>query len=365
MKIVILGGGIAGLSAANLLLKKGFEVSLHEREPGNQARGHAFLIHPAGFSIIQELANAKSGVPIPGQVIQDVLISRPDGSRANATSLDNWLCLSRSETVQYLHYLLPAGIVKFGHNFSHFEYQDEKAVAVHFSNGESESGDLFIAADGARSIIRQHLFGETAFSPVEVKEIVGVVNLPALIQNAPNTFRKYVCHDKGLALGFVPCSPEKMVWFMQFDVRFQKSEDESPESLEALCRDLLREFPREVAAILDAADFSNVYVWNSTDFELLPQFHRSNIFLIGDAAHVALPFTSAGTTNALQDAYILSGLITEGMNYDEVGEKFYSMRAPQVGEHVKFGRSIKEEFLHPEKGNGETKIPLIQTQGQL
>jgi 2-polyprenyl-6-methoxyphenol hydroxylase-like FAD-dependent oxidoreductase len=360
MKIVILGGGIAGLALANLLLKKGFEVSLHEREPGNQARGHAFLMHPAGISILEELAESKSGVPIPGQLIQEVVISRPDMSDEHRTDLGNWLCLSRSETVQYLHYLLPAGIVKFGHSFSHFSYENGKATAVHFSSGESEKGDLFIGADGAKSMVRTALFGETSFSPVEVKEIVGVVSMPGLIKKAPNRFRKFISHEKGLALGYVPCGPEKMVWFMQFDVRFQDKQEESPQNLEMLCRRLLHDFPEEVAEILDAADFSNVYVWNSTDFELLPEFHKDNVILIGDAAHVALPFTSAGTTNALQDAYTLAGLIHLGMDIEAAGKKFYAIRAPLVGEHIEFGRSIKDDFLNPDSEGSRPKIPLIQ-----
>jgi 2-polyprenyl-6-methoxyphenol hydroxylase-like FAD-dependent oxidoreductase len=360
MKIVILGGGIAGLALANLLLKKGLEVSLHEREPGNQAKGHAFLMHPAGISILEELANTKSEVPIPGQTIQEVVISRPDLSDEHKTELGDWLCLSRSETVQYLHYLLPAGVVKFGHCFSHFEYENGKAVSVHFTNSEFERGDLFIGADGARSMVRTALFGETEFTAVEVKEIVGVVSFPSLIKNAPNRFRKFVCHDKGLALGYVPCSEDRMVWFMQFDVRFQENKEESPQNLEQLCRKLLHEFPEEVASILDAADFSNVYVWNSTDFELLPEFHKGNVFLIGDAAHVALPFTSAGTTNALQDAYTLAGLISIGMDFQIAGKKYYAVRAPLVAEHIEFGRSIKQDFLNPGNESEKPKIPLIQ-----
>jgi len=358
MKVIIIGGGIAGLAIANFLLQKGIEVSLHEREAGNQAKGHAFLMHPAGISILEQLGKTKESVPVPGQSIQNIRISRPDLSNEHKTELGNWLCLSRSETVQYMNYLLPAGIVKFGHAFSHFEYHNGMASAVHFTNGESESGDVFIAADGAKSQIRQLLFGETKFSAVEVQEIVGVVTLPELIKKAPNTFRKFISHEKGLALGFVPCSPGRLVWFMQFDVRFRENQDESPLALEMLCRKLLSEFPKEVAMILDSADFSNVYVWNSTDFELLPRFHQSNIFLIGDAAHVALPFTSAGTTNALQDALTLAELIFPGFHPEEAGKKFYAQRAALVGEHIEFGRSIKNEFLHPD--GSRISIPLIQ-----
>jgi 2-polyprenyl-6-methoxyphenol hydroxylase-like FAD-dependent oxidoreductase len=39
------------------------------------------------------------------------------------------------------------------------------------------------------------------------------------------------------------------------------------------------------------------------------KFHEGNVVLIGDVAHLALPFTSAGTTNAILDAKALTEVL--------------------------------------------------------
>jgi hypothetical protein len=117
---------------------------------------------------------------------------------------------------------------------------------------------------------RQALFGDMNFTPVEVKEIVGVVKNPNLISRLPSTFTKYICSKNGLAVGLIPCSDEEMVWFMQFDVNLQKDKEESSEKIKALCFELLQQFPEEVHEILSSNNFNNNYVWHSTDFDLLP-----------------------------------------------------------------------------------------------
>jgi phytoene dehydrogenase-like protein len=45
MKVVIIGGGIAGVACGILLNKAGFEVSVNEREADVPMRGNAFLMH--------------------------------------------------------------------------------------------------------------------------------------------------------------------------------------------------------------------------------------------------------------------------------------------------------------------------------
>jgi len=93
---------------------------------------------------------------------------------------------------------------------------------------------------------------------------------------------------------------------------------------------------------------------------LLPSFHKENVILIGDAAHLALPFTSAGTTNALNDAKALATKLILSDNYSDAFEQFYHERSELVKEHTLMGREIAQKFLNPEKINeDEINIPLI------
>jgi 2-polyprenyl-6-methoxyphenol hydroxylase-like FAD-dependent oxidoreductase len=54
-----------------------------------------------------------------------------------------------------LNQLVPEGLIKTGRIFSHFIYENGKAVVAQFSNGEVEYGDIFIGADGSNSAVRE------------------------------------------------------------------------------------------------------------------------------------------------------------------------------------------------------------------
>jgi len=358
MKVVIIGSGIAGLALGIILQNNGVEVSICERDGNLPRKGHAFLLHPDAMEVLTIISKYNPDLEIPGQFIEKIVMKRPDQTLLNYSELESWICMKRIDIIQYLYSFYTDNKINFNRNFSHFIYENEKAVAAVFENGEIEYGDVFIGADGARSKVRKLLFGEMNYTPNQVREVVGVVNNPKYIANLPDTFTKYISTEKSLAVGMIPCSSNELVWFMQFDVNLLKEKDESPESLKALCTDLLKDFPNDVQEVLKLNDFSNNFVWYSTDFDLLPAFHKNNVALLGDAAHLALPFTSSGITNALIDAKIFSELLLQGKPFEEICNQFYNLRAKDLSEHVSLGRKIKDDFLNIESNT--FTLPLIQ-----
>lgn len=358
MKVVIIGSGIAGLAIGIILINNGIEVSINERDGHLPRKGHAFLVHPDAMEVLTIISKYNSDLEIPGQFIDKIIMKRPDHTLLNYSELESWICMKRIDIIKYLHSFYDENKIKFKRNFSHFIYKNDQATAAVFENGEIEYGDVFIGADGAKSKVRKLLFGEMNYTKNQVREVVGVVNNPKYIANFPNTFTKYISADKSLAVGLIPCSSTELVWFIQFDVNLLKEKDDSPESLKELCTNLLKDFPKYVQDLLILNDFSNNFIWYSTDFDLLPAFHKNNIVLLGDAAHLALPFTSAGITNALIDAKIFSELLLQGKPLNEVCELFYNLREQNLKEHIDLGRQIKDDFLNPK--SEVFTIPLIK-----
>lgn len=360
MKVVIIGGGIAGMSLAILLHKNGYQVIVNEREEKMPLLGNAFLMHSDGVSILQLLNNVDAPLDLPGKLIDTFLLKSPDGNELKYQKLEPWQCIRRSELVKFLYQQFPKDKVIKGRVFSHFIYESGEAVAVVFQNGDVEYGDVFVGADGSMSQVRQSVFGKTNYSPVEVKEIIGVTKMPDGFIKKKGVFVKYKEISKGLSYGYIPTSDVEIVWFMQYDVRLIEQKGDTPDSLFQICQELLVHFPEDVQTILRLNDFSNSYVWNTTDFDLLDSFHSKNIILIGDAAHLALPFTSAGTTNALIDAKVLMDLLLQHTHYEEAFMAFYEQRAKPVEEHTLLGRQIKNTFLaSTEESLDEIKVPLI------
>jgi 2-polyprenyl-6-methoxyphenol hydroxylase-like FAD-dependent oxidoreductase len=370
MKVVIIGGGIAGLTLANFLIGDQFEVVVNERAIGSLGGGHAFLMHSDGLSVLQELAEVNTAVSddcqiadqsnnLPGQLVEQFSLRRPDGKEVQHLPLDNWRCIKRTELSQYLYAKLPDSAIRNNRRFTHFIYEEDRIVAAGFENGEVEYGDVFIGADGGFSRVREAVWGPTAFVSGRVKEVVGIASNRELAEKYRGTFNKFQRDDSGLAFGMIPSSGDELVWFMQYDPEISDIASETQADLEAFCHRMMADFPALVTDILNSNDFSNSYIWKTRDFEVLSSFSHNNVVLIGDAAHLALPFTSAGTTNAMIDARMLASNLKQ-LNYPDAFQSYYEQRSKEVAAHLKLGRALRDVFLTPSTfPETQFQIPLI------
>jgi 2-polyprenyl-6-methoxyphenol hydroxylase-like FAD-dependent oxidoreductase/predicted DsbA family dithiol-disulfide isomerase len=359
MKVVIIGAGIGGLTLANYLDKDGVDVVLNERGAGAPGGGHAFLMHTDGLSVLQELTKGQVA-DLPGNMVNKYSLRRPDDLEVQCLRLDKWRCIKRTELTQFLNRLLPPGIMRDNRQFTHFIYKDGKIVAAAFANGEREYGDIFVGADGGYSKVREGIMGPVDFHSGRVKEVVGVACNKAIALAQNGTFNKFQSDVKGLSFGIIPTSEDELVWFMQYDPLLSDVADDSPEALSTFCRQLMQSFPPLVHEVLQSNDFQKTYIWNTRDFDLLPRFYHENVVLIGDAAHLALPFTSAGTTNAMVDAKVLARMLKDKDNYHSAFKAYYATRSTEVAAHLKLGRELRDIFLDPVKHTGEhIPIPLI------
>ena len=359
MKVVIIGGGIAGLTAGILFDAMNFEVVVNERHQGIEAKGHAFLMNEDGLAILEPFFKIFNHA-LNRKRVDLFSLKRPDGEELIKIKLDPWYCIKRIDLISFLVDVFPKEKIKGGRVFSHFIYENEKAIAAVFMNGEIEYGDLFIGADGSNSKVRQQLFGPTNFTPIDIKEIVGVSKTFIPLVDNKAVFQKFQDHSKGLSFGYIPTYNNELVWFMQYDVNLVKQIPTGETDLKTFCYAMLNHFPHEVKKVLEGNDFSTSYIWNTRDFDLLPSFHKNNICIIGDAAHLALPFTSAGTTNALLDAQTLVNCFKENSNFKEAFENYYLKRAENLEKHVFQGREIKKLFLQPRTySERDFLLPLI------
>lgn len=358
MKVAIIGGGIAGLTQGIFLKQRGFDVTVYERTKQVQSRGHAFLMNGEGLNHLISFANSHTK-KIPSKKVDIFSLKRPNEEELIKISLDDWHCIKRVDLIQYLISFYDDESLKFDYEFSHFEIQNENVTSVVFKNGVKVEANLFIGADGSNSATRKELFGETKYSGIDVKEVVGISSYNS--HSEYKVFQKFQSDKFGLSFGFIPATDNECVWFMQYDSKFETNREiKSPVELKEFCLNLLCEFPDEVRQVLERNDFSTSYIWNTRDFDLLPSFHNKNVVLIGDAAHLALPFTSAGTTNAIKDAAVLTESIINSSSLEQAFLNFYEKRSSDLSNHIQQGRDLKSIFLEPLKYSERGFIlPLI------
>ena len=363
MKVVIIGGGLAGFSLGVLLQSRGIPFVVCERDPIGFTRGLAFLVHEDAIALVEEFLPKFPKPKFPGNIVNDLVLQYSSGKEIAHKKLGSWHGMKRSDLVDFIKNYIDSNFIKYERVFSHFLYEGEKVIAAVFKNGDIEYGDVFVGADGAKSAVRHALFGETHYTPVEVKEIVGVFKSKESSANTPHLFRKYICKNRSMAFGIIPIASHEWVWFMQYHTVLQGNYSDSPEDIKAFVLESLKDFPEELNTLISQHDFTKSFVWHGTDFDMLPSFHKNNVVLIGDAAHLALPFTSAGTTNAFLDAISIAKYLVPDANLEEVFSAYYQLRAPIVNKHLEFGRNSKVNFLSRKMDDENLHIPLIKDTG--
>ncbi len=194
-RIVILGGGIAGLATSIALRERGFHTDSYERVQAFRGRGLAFIVMPRGLRSIERLGGGAS-IRRLGAIVDRALIR---------TRRDEPI-VRRSELVFLLRSLLPQDSMHRGMEFTGFRRdRSGEVVGANFEFGDVARGAAFIGADGVRSRVRQALFPDHRLNEVRVVELVSMVRAPELAEALGTTFIKTVDDEGGLACGVVPC----------------------------------------------------------------------------------------------------------------------------------------------------------------
>ena len=364
MKAVIIGGGIAGLGAAISLQKIGWEVVVKEKTARFREVGLGFILMPNGLEALDKMG-CGDYARANGKMLKSATMRRPDGIVYKTAPLTDCLGIKRSTCIDSLRMLVEGAVIHTGFEFSHFECNKEgQAIAAVSITGERESGDLFIAADGANSVIRKKLFPLHEIRQSTIQELVGIIDDEELAQELDGQMLKTQCIGKSLSMGLLPCNETQVIWYMQFDSVTYPMHGLSTEEKKEFVTDALAGWPYPVQHAIAATDFNRVFLWLTRDMDTLNAFHRQNIVLIGDAAHLALPFTSQGTNSALTDAMLLSELlqpVTNTTQFASVFSKYHELRKDILQKYLEFGREQEQRFLHPELYlHEEVQLPLAK-----
>src|ERR1700674_4155106 len=157
--ILVVGGGVAGLTTAAALHRHGFTTELVERQQTWHALGAGFLVHGNGMRMLLSLGLA-AGVEKEGTVVRRWQFCDEQGNLLSETDLETlWgdagpcVGIERSKLqgallpgVADLRCRLGTSVTSLG--------QDDQGVSVGFSDGSTGDYDLVVGADGIRSTVR-------------------------------------------------------------------------------------------------------------------------------------------------------------------------------------------------------------------
>ncbi|MGC2697555.1 MAG: aminotransferase class I/II-fold pyridoxal phosphate-dependent enzyme, partial [Candidatus Angelobacter sp.] len=233
------------------------------------------------------------------------------------------------------------------------------------NTGATVNADLYVSAEGIHSRARDALFPGWPSSPAQVLEIVGLVRCAETARWAGNNFNKFHAPSGGIALGTLAVDREEVIWYIQFDAqRFPPPPDDAPDPAQArrkFAQSLVGGWAKPVPHILEIADFSRTYLWRPLDTDLVPQFHRGNVVLVGDAAHPLSPFTSQGVSAAISDAVSLSESLKTEPDLESALSRYSHERHEQCASYVGRGRQLTQHFLSPQIA-GAVLLPIAESE---
>jgi 2-polyprenyl-6-methoxyphenol hydroxylase-like FAD-dependent oxidoreductase len=306
-RILVVGGGVGGLTAATTFAQRGVEVVLIERRPTFDIAGVG-LGQPANALRVYDTLGVLDDILATGFSYDHMSIFDPD----RRLIVEHKFLMGDDRVPAFcallrlqLHEILlgaaqRAGVqVRLGVTINEI-HDDGDWVAVQFSTGEQDAFDLLAGFDGIRSTTRLHVAG-TAFSPRPSG--YGAWRVPA---PRPDVVRGMeFLQGIGSKTGAIPLGNGIMYLF---HVR-----PESPganfagQGQASLFKERLAQYGSYVAEVAASLNSESDIVYSPIEPLLLPwPWFRKRVVIGGDAAHTFAPHLTQGAAMAAEDGFVLA-----------------------------------------------------------
>ncbi|MDP9138616.1 MAG: FAD-dependent monooxygenase [Pseudomonadota bacterium] len=343
MKVIIVGGGIAGLAAAIAVARTKHRVLLLERSPRIEERGAGLQIGPNGIKALDwlgawELLRDKTWQPqhlrfmngLTGQLIRSMALA---GSFERSFG-SPYVVVLRADLLAALQVragAAPGVEIRTGCEVTGFEWRGAEPT-VRLAD-TAETADAVIGADGVHSTVRRHLLDDG----------------PALHGNHV-LFRALVPRNRAPAV-----SPDVLVWFypgghvVHYPVAGGKLINFVAVAQEATGGEATSASPSEVATAFPAMTTELRYLlglpetwhrWRSSDRRPVRRWGTGPATLIGDAAHPMAPYLAQGAAAALEDSVTL-GEALEGAS--DVAGAFRQFERRRIARTSRLARASRRQ----------------------
>ena len=328
-RVLIVGGGIAGMALAIVLQRAGIAAEIAEIDKDWRVYGAGITITGPTLRALDRLglldAAVNEGYCYDATRICDAAGNVILGSRVSGRPMGAGIWNSGGILRPVLHRILSAATrqsgaaIRLGVSAATVE-QTGDAVSVGFSDGASATYDLIVGADGVHSRLRAMLF-PGAPKPVFTGQGCwrAVVPRPADIDCA------HVYVGGPVKAGITPVSQDEMYLFLLQHV------PDNPRMPEQRWPQLLAEqlhgFGGALGAIREQLDTSARINYRPLEKLLLPPpWHRGRAILIGDAAHATTPHLASGAGLAVEDALVLGEGLGSDAALEDVLQRFTARR---------------------------------------
>ena len=328
-RVLIVGGGIAGMSLAIGLARAGIAAEIAEIDEG-------WRVYGAGITITGPTLRALDALGLLERVsdegfcydttrICDIAGKVLLASRVSGRPLGARIPNSAGILRPVLHRILAeatrtAGVqVRLGVSASTIEQTSGEAV-VTFTDGTSAGYDLVVGADGIHSRVRA-MMSPDAPAPA----FTGQGCWRAVVPRPPAIDRAEVYVGGSVKAGVTPVSRQEMYLFL---LQHMPGNPRMPEEQwPALLAAQLAGFGGVLGSVRAQLNLAARINYRPLESLLLPSpWHLGRVIVIGDAAHATTPHLASGAGLAVEDALVLAELLRGGGALDPVFQQFMARR---------------------------------------
>ncbi len=306
LSILVIGGGIGGLTAAIALRQRGFAVHIIDKDP-------AWSVYGVGITQQGNVLRAAGELGVLDQYIgggfgfDAVEVFAPNGMKVARVPSHRLLPdhpanlgISRRSLQKVLgdSAIAAGATVRLGVTATGIDNGGGRAE-VDFSDGSRGTYDLVVGADGAYSATRSWVIPEGG-PPEFTGQAVWRYNLPRRAD--VTTLQAY---NGPIGAGLVPISKDLMYLYLTTP---EPGKPHYP--VEGLAAQMRARTERCAPAIRELAEGiadDTEVVYRPLEWLLLEgPWHRGRVVLLGDAAHTTTPHLGQGAGMAIEDSLVLA-----------------------------------------------------------
>jgi 2-polyprenyl-6-methoxyphenol hydroxylase-like FAD-dependent oxidoreductase len=341
-RILIIGGGIAGMATAMAATKAGLDATVYEAHPHTDTDIGAFLTLASNG--MRALAQIDAAAPVARVGFDLTAMRLRDDTGAELATvplgehhdpLARYRCLRRAELCATLR----AEAARRGSTVRHGKRlatrtEDGSGITAHFTDGDTAHGDLLIGADGLNSAVRT-LIDPTAPAPRYAGQRV-FYGYSTEARPPHEPARIEMLRGSTAAFGYTVSPGGETFWFARVpaeELSPAQIADGTAEHWRRMLVALLRKDSTPAADIV-AATGEQLMVTNARDLPAGMRWHGGRMLLIGDAAHAASPATGQGAAMAIEDAVVLAKALRDNVVMDTALRVYDRLRRPRVERNI-------------------------------
>lgn len=351
--VLVIGGGIGGLTLALSLHQAGLPCRVFEAAPEVKPLGVGINLLPHGTRELTELglqaALAKVAVETEALAFYNrfgqFIYSEPRGLRAGY----EWPQFSihrgdlHAVLLEAARARLGADAVVLGARFARFE-QEAAGVTVRFEDGAFARGSCAIGCDGIHSAVRRQLFpGEGGLNFQGINMWRGVTRMKPFLGGATMATAGWLAVGKMVIYPIRNALDSDGRQLINWVAEIQSPRNVMQDwSLAGKLEDFYPAFERwtfdwlDVARLIREAD--TILEYPMVDRDPLPWWTQGRVTLLGDAAHPMYPRGSNGAGQAILDARTLAGCLKRGPDVAAALKAYEASRLKATGELVLMNR---------------------------